>query len=71
MWGAAVLIEWLSPGQCYVILKFSFSDVIVSQKSSNEDGKLHFFGGTIILLALFVSKMYVLDTKEQSVRVKK
>ena len=42
--GATVLVEWLSPGQCYVILRFSFSDVIVSQKGSNEDRKLHFFG---------------------------
>ena len=34
-------------GICYNRLKLSVSDIIVSQKGSNEDGKLHFFG-TII-----------------------
>ena len=46
-----------------VVLKLSISDVIVSQKGSNGDGKLHFFGRDY--KGLYI---YVLDTKEQSVR---
>ena len=43
-------------GVCQVVLKLSITDVIVSQKGSNGDGKLHFFGRDYILLALFAQK---------------
>ena len=36
-----------------VILKLSISDVIVSQKGSNGDGKLHFFGLDKLLDTIF------------------
>ena len=38
-------------------VKLSICDVIVSQKGSNGDGKLHFFGRDYILLALVVKKI--------------
>ena len=38
------------------VLKVSISDVIVTQKGFNGDGKLHFYGRDYILLALFVQK---------------
>ena len=31
-------------GACYDALKLSVGDIILSQKGSNGDGKLHFFG---------------------------
>ena len=34
-------------GVRWVTLKISIDDIILSQKSSNEDGKLHFFGETL------------------------
>ena len=37
-------------GVCYNILKLSIIDVIVSQKGSNGNGKLHFFGRDYIPL---------------------
>ena len=49
--------------------KLFVSGVIVSQKVSNGDGKLQFFGGTIILLAFFVheyifGQRYILHWKK-------
>ena len=38
------------------LLKLSIIDVIVSQKGSNGDGKLHLFGRDYILFALFAQK---------------
>ena len=38
------------------VLKLSISDIIATQKGSNGDGKLHFFGQDYILLALFAQK---------------
>ena len=39
-----------------VVLKLSICPVIISQKGSNGDGKLHFFGWDYVLLTLFAQK---------------
>ena len=54
-----------------LVLKLSVSEVIITQKGSNGDGKLHFFGRGYVLLALFAQKIHLWPkvTKGQSVRV--
>ena len=44
------------------VLKLSMCDVIVSQKGSNGDGKLYFFGRDYVLLALFAQKYNPMET---------
>ena len=62
-------------GVCYDGFKRSVSDVIVSQKGSNGDRKLQFFGGYYNFTHTLCSKIHLwakicLYAKEQSVRVK-
>ena len=45
-----------------VVFKLSISDIIVSQKGSKGDGKLHFFGRDYVLLTLFAQK-YILGQR--------
>ena len=54
---------FLYNGVCFNGLKLSISDVIDSQKLSNGDGKLQFFGRDY--------NLYVLDMQEKSVKDKK
>ena len=55
--------EFSYNGVCFNVLKLSVSDALVSQKGSNGEGKLQFFGQD--------HNLYVLDTQEKSVRDKK
>ena len=51
-------------GVCFNGLKLSVIDVIVSQKSSNGDGQLQIFGGTIKMNQGKYIPLYEKDTKQ-------
>ena len=44
--------SFLYNGVCFVGLKLSVRDVMLSQKSSNGDGELQFFGWDCIMIVL-------------------